>query len=154
MTEKLADTQYFEDAVVGQRRQYASYTIGEEEIMRFANEFDPQPFHIDKAAAAKSPYGGLIASGWHTCALAMRAVCDGHLAKAAAMGSPGVDEIRWRVPVRPGDTLTCFVTVIEARPSRSKPDRGVVVSQTEMLNQNGEVVMTMRGMTLMRRRDT
>jgi acyl dehydratase len=148
-TEKIA---YFEDFVVGQRTQYASYTIGEEEIVRFASEFDPQPFHVDKAAAERSPYGGLIASGWHTCALAMRAACDGFLLRTAALGSPGVDEIRWRLPVRPGDTLTCFGTVIEARPSRSKPDRGVVVSQSEMVNQNGEVVMTMRGMTLMRRR--
>jgi acyl dehydratase len=148
----MGPTQYFEDAVVGQRREFGSFTIGEDDIVRFGREFDPQPFHIDKAAAAKSPYGGLIASGWHTCALAMRAMCDGFLNSAAAMGSPGIDEIRWRTPVRPGDTLTCYGTVLEARPSRSKPDRGVVVTQTEMVNQHGEVAMTMRGMTLMRRR--
>jgi acyl dehydratase len=143
---------YFEDAVVGQRRQFGSYTIAEDEILRFAREFDPQPFHVDKALAEKSVYGGLIASGWHTCAIAMRAICDGFLSGAAAMGSPGVDEIRWRAPVRAGDRLTCYGTVLEARPSRSKPDRGVIVTQTEMVNQRGEIVMTMRGMTLMRRR--
>jgi acyl dehydratase len=148
----MEPTEYFEDAVVGLRREYGSVTIHEDDIVRFAREFDPQPFHIDEGAAARSPYGGLIASGWHTCALAMRTICDGFLVRAAALGSPGVDEIRWRTPVRPGDTLTCYGTVLEARPSRSKPDRGVVVTQTEMVNQRGEVAMTMRGMTLMRRR--
>jgi acyl dehydratase len=148
----MEPTEYFEDAVVGLRREYGSVTIHHDDIVRFAREFDPQPFHVDEAAAARSPYGGLIASGWHTCALAMRAICDSFLVRAAALGSPGVDEIRWRTPVRPGDTLTCYGTVLEARPSRSKPDRGVVVTQTEMVNQHGEVAMTMRGMTLMRRR--
>jgi acyl dehydratase len=143
---------YFEDAVIGRRNEVGTHTITAEEIVRFAGEFDPQPFHVDPEAAARSPYGGLIASGWHTCALAMRAICDGFLRNAASFGSPGVDEIRWRRPVRPGDTLTCFSTVLEARPSRSKPDRGIVVSQTEMVNQRGETVMTMRGMSLMRRR--
>jgi acyl dehydratase len=148
----MEPTEYFEDAVVGLRREYGSVTINQDDIVRFAREFDPQPFHLDADAAARSPYGGLIASGWHTCALAMRAICDAFLVRAAALGSPGIDEIRWRTPVRPGDTLTCYGTVLEARPSRSKPDRGVVVTQTEMVNQRGEVAMTMRGMTLMRRR--
>jgi acyl dehydratase len=147
-------TQYFEDAVVGERRELGRHTITEEEIFRFAREFDPQPFHIDKAAAEASMFGGVIASGWHTCALAMRAIYDGYLSHAAALGSPGIDEIRWLRPVRPGDALVCYSTVLEARPSQSKPDRGVLVSETEMENQLGEVVMTMRGMTLLRRRRT
>ncbi len=144
--------EYFEDAVVGRRREVGHHTVNEEEIVRFAREFDPQPFHVDAAAAAQSFYGGVIASGWHTCALAMRALVDGFLADAAALGSPGVDEIRWRHPVRPGDTLTFYNTVLEVRPSASKADRGIVIGETEALNQNGDVVMTMRGMTMMRRR--
>jgi acyl dehydratase len=146
------NTSYFEDAVVGARDELGTHTVTEDEILRFAREFDPQPFHVDPEAAERSMYGGVIASGWHTCALAMRSLCDGFLLHAAALGSPGVDEIRWHKPVRPGDTLTCFNTVLEARPSRSKPDRGVVVSKTEMVNQSGEVVMTMRGMTMIGRR--
>jgi acyl dehydratase len=145
-------TYYFEDAVVGRRRELGRHTVSEEEIVRFAREFDPQPFHVDAAAAAKSMYGGIIASGWHTCALAMRSLVDGFLADAAALGSPGVDEIRWRRPVHPGDTLVFANTVIEVRPSTSKPDRGLVIAETEAVNQDGEVVMTMRGMTMMRRR--
>jgi len=145
-------THYLEDAVVGQRRELGRHTITEEEIVRFAREFDPQPFHVDAAAAATSMYGGIIASGWHTCARTMRSLVDGFLKDAAALGSPGIDELRWRAPVRPGDTLTFLHTVVEVRPSTSKPDRGVVVAHTEAVNQNGDVVMTMRGMSLMRRR--
>ena len=144
--------EYFEDAVVGRRREVGHHTVNEEEIVRFAREFDPQPFHVDAAAAAQSFYGGVIASGWHTCALAMRALVDGLLSHTAALGSPGVDEVRWLRPVRPDDTLTFYTTTLEARPSRSKPDRGVVVSLTEAVNQAGEVVMTMRGMSLTLRR--
>jgi len=143
---------YFEDFAVGETVDLGQCSVSEEEILEFALRFDPQRFHIDAEHAKKTPYGGLIASGWHTCAIAMRAICDGFLSGAAAMGSPGVDEIRWRAPVRAGDRLTCYGTVLEARPSRSKPDRGVIVTQTEMVNQRGEIVMTMRGMTLMRRR--
>jgi len=145
-------THYFEDTVVGVRREIGQHTVSEEEIVRFASEFDPQPFHVDRTAAEASVYGGLIASGWHTCALAMRSLVDGHLARTAALGSPGIDELRWLRPVRPGDTLTFYATALEARPSKSKPDRGVVVSLTEAVNQTGEVVMTMRGMTLTLRR--
>jgi acyl dehydratase len=145
-------TLYFEDAVVGVRREVGRHTVSKEEIIHFATQYDPQPFHVDPDAAQRTPYGGLIASGWHTCSLAMRALVDGLLSHTAALGSPGVDEVRWLRPVRPGDTLTFYTTTLEARPSRSKPDRGVVVSLTEAVNQAGEVVMTMRGMSLTRRR--
>ncbi len=140
---------YFEDFVVGLRRELGSRSLSAEQMIGFAREYDPQPFHIDAEAAARSPFGTLIASGWQTCALTMRILCDSFLLDSASMGSPGVDEVRWTKPVRPGDTLTVFSTVIEARASRSKPDRGVVVSTTEVVNQHGEIVMTMRGMTML-----
>jgi len=145
-------TEYFEDAVPGKRRELGRHTVSEEEIVRFAREFDPQPFHTDPEAAAGSHFGGIIASGWHTCSLAMRSIVDGYLRHSAALGSPGIDEIRWKRPVRAGDTLTFYNTVLEVRPSSSKPDRGVVIAQTEAVNQDGVTVMTMRGMTMMQRR--
>ncbi len=140
---------YFEDFVVGLRRELGSRSLSADQMIAFAREYDPQPFHIDAEAAAHSPFGSLIASGWQTCAVTMRILCDSFLLDSASMGSPGVDEVRWTKPVRPGDTLTVFSTVIEARASRSKPDRGVVVSSTEVVNQHGEIVMTMRGMTML-----
>jgi acyl dehydratase len=140
---------YFEDFPVGVRRELGSRTLEHDEMLRFSREYDPQPFHIDADKATHSPFGSLIASGWQTCAMTMRVFCDSFLLQSAAMGSPGVDEIRWTKPVRAGDTLTVYSTVLEARPSRSKPDRGVVVSATEVVNQDGDVVMTMRGMTIM-----
>jgi acyl dehydratase len=140
---------YFEDFPVGVRRELGSRTLDEEQMVGFARQYDPQPFHIDAEAAKDSPFGGLIASGWQTCALTMRIMCDAFMLQAASLGSPGVDEVRWTKPVRAGDTLTAYSTVLEARPSRSKPDRGVIVSLTEVVNQHGDLVMTMRGMTMM-----
>jgi acyl dehydratase len=127
-------------------------TITEEAIIAFAREFDPQPFHLDADAARKSIYGGLLASGWHTGAVMMRLLCDGVLRDSASLGSPGVDELRWIKPVRPGDTLRVRMTVLGVVPSRSKPDRGIVRSLTEVLNQNDEVVMTTRGISLFGRK--
>ena len=143
---------YFEDFIVGRRRLLATRTVDEAEMVRFAREFDPQPFHVDAEAARASIFGGLIASGWFTCSLAMRASCDAYLLDSASLGSPGVDEIRWLQPVRGGDTLHMYATVLEARPSRSKPDRGVVVSQWEVENQTGDIVMRMRGMGMFLRK--
>jgi acyl dehydratase len=120
--------------------------------MSRARDFDPRPFHIDEAAAARSVFHGLLASGWHTTAIFMRMMWDAFLHDAASLGSPGVDEIRWLKPVRPGDTLRARFTVVEAVPSRSKPDRGVIRSFSEMLNQHGEVVMTVRGLGIFARR--
>ena len=128
-----------------------SRTVTEAEIIAFARDFDPQPFHIDPAAAESSIFGGIIASGWHTCALTMRLLVDGFLSHAASMGSPGVEQIRWLKPVRPGDTLTARIRVLEKRPSQSKPDRGSIRSLTEVTNQAGELVMTMESFILMGR---
>ena len=122
----------------------------EADIIDFAQRFDPQEFHTDPEAAKRGPYGGLIASGWHTCSLVMRILVDHHLSPASSLGSPGVDELRWRRPVRPGDTLSIRVSVLEANRSRSKPDRGMVRSLIEVVKQNGEVVMSLKAMNLVR----
>ena len=126
--------------------------MSRDEIVAFAKDFDPQPFHIDEAAAARSVFHGLLASGWHTTAIFMRMMWDAFLHDAASLGSPGVDEIRWLKPVRPGDTLRARFTVVDVTPSRSKPDRGIVRTFAEILNQDGEVVMTHRGMGMFGRR--
>jgi len=148
----IGTVHYFEDFPVGVRRELGSYAVTEEEILRFAKAYDPQPFHIDRAAGEASAYGGLIASGWHTCAMTMRVLCDGFLLGAASIGSPGVDVLRWKRPVRPGDSLRVFATVLEANPSRSKPDRGVLVNDIEVRNQHEEIVLTMQAMTMLYRR--
>ncbi len=143
---------YFEDFAVGTAFDLGSRTVGEEEMLAFARAYDPQPFHTDPQAAAQSIYGGLIASGWLTCALVMRLMCDSYLLRTASMGSPGVDEVRWLAPVRAGDTLSARMEVIEARPSASKPDRGVVRSRWAATNQDGQAVLTILGMGMFRRR--
>ncbi len=143
---------YFVDFFVGDSSPLPARHVTEEEILTFARQFDPQPFHIDPEAARHSIYGGLIASGWHTCSMAMRMMCDSYLLDTASLGSPGVDEIRWLKPVRPGDTLRGERTTVEARASQSKPDRGLVTSEWRIYNQKDELVMTMRGMGLFGRR--
>jgi acyl dehydratase len=120
---------YFEDFEPGRTIPVGSRTVNQDEIIAFARQFDPQPFHVDPEAAAKSMFGGIIASGWHTCSMMMRMMVDGFLSEAASLGSPGVDEIRWLKPVRAGDTLAVTTTVLDARPSSSRPDRGVVSEQ-------------------------
>jgi len=145
-------SRYFEDFPPGAVFEAGNVTVSAEEIVEFAARYDPQPFHIDAAAAQSSPYGGLIASGWHTAALMMRQVVDCVVADTAALGSPGVDELRWLAPVRPGDTLTVRVTVVEARVSQSKPDRGIVRARFEVTNQDGTLVMSMIGVMLALRR--
>ena len=143
---------FLDDFEVGQVFELGSKTVTKGEIMAFAREFDPQPFHTDEVAAKGSIYGGLIASGWHTVSMFMRLLADGLLARAASMGSPGVDEVRWLKPVRPGDTLTARGVINEVRPSRSKPDRGVVRTTYEVFNQDGEKVLSMRGIGMFARR--
>jgi acyl dehydratase len=135
-------TRYFQDFTPGTVFEAGSVTVSESEIVEFATRYDPQPFHIDAEAARASIYGGLIASGWHTAALMMRLVVDGILADTAALGSPGVDELRWLLPVRPGDTLSVRMTVVEARASRSKPDRGLIRARFEVTNQDGALAMS------------
>ena len=143
---------YFEDFKPGDVIEFGSRTISKERILAFAREFDPQPFHTDEEAATRSIYGGLLASGWHTGSLLMRILYDGLLKDTASLGSPGIDELRWLEPVRPDDTLTARMTIVEAIPSRSKPDRGLIRSLMEMRNQYGRVVLTIRGLSLLGRR--
>lgn len=143
---------YFEDLEVGRTIEVGSRTVSEEEIIEFARQFDPQPFHIDKEAAADSMYGGIIASGWHTCSMMMRLMVEGYLRGSASLGSPGVDEVRWLKPVRGGDTLTVTSTIVEAQASTSKPDRGVVRTVWQATNQRGELVATIKGMGMFGRR--
>lgn len=147
------DQRYFEDYVPGLTVEYGSATLEADEIVAFGRRYDPQPFHVDAARAARSPVGGLIASGWQTAAVMMRLLVEHFLSSVASLGSPGVDELRWLAPVRPGDALSIRVTVLEARRSRSKPDRGLIRTLIEVLNQRREVVMTMKGMTMMLCRD-
>ncbi len=148
-----AEDRYFEDYLPGAVHEFGSITIGEAEIIEFARRYDPQPFHVDPQAAEKSVFCGLIASGWHTASLAMRLLVDHYVSRVASLGSPGLDELRWREPVRPGDTLSLRVTVLESRLSRSKPDRGTIRSLVEVMNQNHRVVMTWKGMGIVRCRD-
>jgi acyl dehydratase len=133
---------YFDDYVPGASYDCGSVSVTEAEIISFATQFDPQPFHVDPAAAAHGPFGGLIASGWHTAALVMRELVDNYLPAGASLGSPGIDEIRWPNPVRPGDTLRVRATVTEARRSQSKPDRGIMKTAIEAVNQDGRTVFT------------
>ncbi|HEX5613433.1 MAG TPA: MaoC family dehydratase [Burkholderiales bacterium] len=143
---------FWEDFRAGETVEIGRHTFSEAEIVEFARQFDPQPFHTDPQAAQESFFGGLIASGWHTCAIGMRLMVQQYIGRSASAGSPGVDNIRWLAPVRPGDTITYRRIVLESRPSMSKPDLGLVRSSTEASNQRGEVVMTMQGWGLFRRR--
>jgi acyl dehydratase len=133
---------YFDDYVPGTTYDCGSVTVSEAEIIAFAIQFDPQPIHVDREAAAHGPYGGLIASGWHTTALVMRELVAHYLSVEASLGSPGVDELRWPHPVRPGDTLRVRATLTEARRSASKPDRGITKTAIEAVNQHDRTVLT------------
>jgi acyl dehydratase len=136
-------TRYFEDYVPGFTRDCGSFTMSEADIIAFAEKYDPQPFHVDPAGAENGPFGGLIASGWHTTSLMMRQLVEHWLSPASSLGAAGIDEIRWPKPVRPGDTLSVRATVLEARRSASRPDRGIVKSRAELTNSGGELVMTL-----------
>jgi acyl dehydratase len=140
---------YVEDYTPGHSVTFGARTVTAEEIIAFARAYDPQAFHLSEEGGRSSPYGGLIASGWNTAALTMRMLVDTVVSRHG-LGSPGLDELRWLKPVRPGDTLSVRVTVLETRQSRSKPDRGIVKQRTEALNQNGEVVMLWTGTILVR----
>lgn len=143
---------YFEDYVVGTSTEHGSVLVEEAEVVEFGRRFDPQPFHVDRDAAAAGPFGGLIASGWHTCALMMRLLAQQYLSPVSSLGSPGIDELRWLLPVRPGDHVALRTTVEDARLSRSKPDRGLVRTRVELLNRAGDVVLRLSAMNLVRTR--
>lgn len=144
--------QFFEDFVPGSTHEFGPTVLGEGEIVEFARRYDPQPIHTDPEWAQTGPFGGLIASGWHTAAAMMRLLVEQYLPPAASLASPGIDELRWLRPVRPGDELRVRVTVIETRPSRSKPDRGLLRSRIEVLGADGSAVMTLIALNLIRRR--
>jgi acyl dehydratase len=143
---------YFEDFKPGDRFESASLTVTEPLIVEYARFYDPQVFHTDPEAARASVYGGLIASGLQTIGIAFKLFFETGVLAASSLGSPGLDEIRWKAPVRPGDTLRVVAEVLEARPSTSKPDRGIVRILFSLLNQRGEIVTTMIGIQLCRRR--
>ena len=143
---------YFEDYLEGDIHRCGSIAVEADEVIAFAKQFDPQAFHVDPDAAKLTPFGGLIASGWHTGALTMRLFADCYLTHVASLGSPGLDELRWVRPVRPGDTLSLQVTVLKAVPSKSKPDRGAVTSLVEVFNQAKELVMTFKCVNIIGRR--
>ena len=132
---------YFGDYVLGAMYECGSVSVDQASIVAFGKEFDPQPFHVDPVAAAAGPFGGLIASGWHTAALVMRLLVENYLAAESSLGSAGLDELRWPHPVRPGDTLRVRATVAEARRSLSKPDRGIIKTVVEAVNTEGQTVM-------------
>ena len=148
----MSGDHYFEDFAVGQRIATRGVTVTEASIVDFGLQFDPQPFHVDADAAAASAYGGLIASGWHTCAICMRLNCETYINRAVSLGSPGLDNIRWLKPVRPGDTITYRRTVLESRASQRRPSVGLLRSRTEALNQAGDLVMSMEGWGMFGRR--
>lgn len=146
-------TRYWEDFKVGEIEQIGAKRVDKDEIIAFARQFDPQSFHVDEAAAKQSMYGGLIASGWHTGAMVMRMMCDAYLLQSASVGSPGLDNLKWLKPVRPGDTIRAQRTTLETRVSKSKPDIGIVSNLWEVFNQNGEIVMSIQGYGMFRRRN-
>jgi acyl dehydratase len=147
-----APLRYFEDYEVGATYELGRRTVGEAEIVAFARDFDPQPFHVDREAATRSPFGGLIASGWHTCAICMRMIVDSYLSPETSLGSPGVEQLKWLNPVRPGDTLVGRMQVVEKRPSRSRPEIGLLLNEATLVNQKGEAVLSLRATNMVRRK--
>jgi len=144
---------YFEDLVVGAEREFGSYEVTREEVIEFATKYDPQPFHLSDEAAAKTHFGRIAASGWHTAAMTMAVIARAVVGEEqAGLGSPGIDELRWLKPVYPGDTLTVRGKILEKTPSRSRPEIGSFRTATTVSNQHGEPVMTFTSIVLMRRR--
>jgi acyl dehydratase len=146
------DLLYFEDVVVGEAQPSGAYQMTKEEIIEFATQFDPQPFHLDEEAAKKTLLGGLAASGWHTAAVSMRLLYDSFLAHAASMGGPGIDELKWLKPVRPGDRLSLRRSVLSKKESQSRPDLGTILNLSEVVDQNDDLVMSYRNPIMLRRR--
>ena len=143
---------YWDDFAPGWTYESPPRTLSADEIVRFAREYDPQVFHTDPEGAKATPFGGLIASGWQTCGVMMRLMCDGYLLESACLGSPGLEELRWLKPVRPGDALRLRAEVLEQTPSQKQPNRGTVKFRWQVLNQNDEVVCAIVGRQLFRRR--
>jgi len=147
------EKRYFEDYEEGSVHAFGGITVKEEEIVSFGRRYDPQVFHMDPEKAKETVFGGLIASGWLTAALAMRMIVEHYLSHVASLGSPGVDELRWLKPVRPGNKLSLRISIVETRRSQTKPDRGIVRSLVEVLNQDHELVMSWKGMNMLQCRN-
>jgi acyl dehydratase len=143
---------YWEDLAVGSRQEVGSVQATKEQMLAFSTQFDPQPFHIDEVAARESIFGSLCASGWHTCAMAMRLIVDKFLNQSSSLGSPGLETLKWLKPVFPGDTLTMSQTILESRALKSRADVGLVRTQWEMVNQHGEKVLHIEANAMFRRR--
>ncbi len=152
MSNSLPD-RYFEDYLPGEMQEFGTVILSEAEIIEFAKKYDPQDFHTDPEKAVNGPYGGLIASGWQTVVVVMRLLVDHFLSSASSLGSPGIDELRWLAPVRPGDELTVWAQVVNSRRSKSQPDRGLVHSFVEVINQDGTRVMSMKAISMIACRD-
>ena len=148
------DLLHFEDFPVGLVREFGAWEVKADDIVAFARDFDPQPFHLDDAFARSTMFGGLAASGWHTGSIMMRLNCDDWTLRAASMGGPGVEEMRWLAPVRPGDVLRCRLKVTDARVSRSRPEMGLVSMSQELATQTGDVVAKMKFTGMLIRRDS
>jgi acyl dehydratase len=149
---KPEPTYFWEDFPVGQVREFGGKRMEADEIVSFASAYDPQPFHLSEEGGKASLFGGLCASGWHTCAVTMRMMCDHYLLDSASLGSPGLESLKWLKPVFAGDVLRVRMTVLEARPMNSRPDVGLLRTQHEVFNQHDEVVLRMESWAMMRRR--
>ena len=146
--------QFYEDIEIGRERAFGQYQVTREEVMEFASKYDPQSFHLDEEAAAQTHFGRLSASGWHTCSMTMAMMVENmKQEKSAGLGSPGIDHLRWKKPVFPGDTLRCETEVIEKRRSQSRPEMGIFKTRIRTLNQHDEVVLEMQSNGLIRTRD-
>lgn len=153
MTKPPAAPQYYwEDLPVGHTQEVGSTTLTREQVLDFARQFDPQPFHLDEAAAAEGVFGRLSASGWHTCAACMGLMVRHFFSKAAALGSPGLERVEWRKPVFPGDTLRLVHVVTDSRPSQSRPGVGLVRARWDVFNQHGDQVLMVDAWVMFRRR--
>ncbi len=146
------EQRFFEDYQAGRVYEFGTVWVSEAEIIEFASRYDPQYFHLDPAKARASEFGGIIASGFHTASIVMRLYVDHYLPRSASLGSPGVEDLRWPHPVRPGDRVRIRITILEARPSRSKPDRGIVRTKVEATNQTDQLVLSMTAVNIVRRR--
>lgn len=145
---------FYEDLEIGMTRNFGGYEVTREEVIEFASKYDPQPFHLSDEAAAQTHFGKVSASGWHTCSMTMRMMVENMMnEKSAGLGSPGVDQLRWKKPVYPGDTLRCETKIIEKRRSASRPEMGIFKSRIRTFNQNDEIVLEMVSNALIRTRE-
>ena len=150
----MSSPSYFEDFEIGATQEFGEYQVTEEEIIEFAERYDPQPFHLSEAAGKAMHFGGLCASGWHTCSMAMRMIVEQMpIENNGALGSPGIDEIRWKKPVFPGDVLSMRSTILDKKYSKSRADMGTIFMQNEVINQNDELVMSNKPIVMVKRRD-